>query len=96
YTSIADVANVYFPFLPNRWLLRDRFDNAAKAPRVTVPVLVVHGTDDEVIPFALGEKLAGMFPNARLVALPRGRHNDLFLRGGDALVSDLERFCRAE
>ena len=96
YTSIADVANVYFPFLPNRWLLRDRFDNAAKAPRVTVPVLVVHGTDDEVIPFELGERLAGMFPNAQLVPLPRGRHNDLFLRGGDALVRDLETFCRAE
>jgi pimeloyl-ACP methyl ester carboxylesterase len=96
YTSIADVANVYLPFLPNRWLVRDRFDNAAKAPRVTVPVLVVHGTDDEVIPFELGERLSGMFPNARLVKLDRARHNDLFLRGGDALAGEIETFCRRE
>jgi pimeloyl-ACP methyl ester carboxylesterase len=96
YTSIADVANVYLPFLPNQWLVRDRFDNAAKAARVSVPVLVVHGTDDEVIPFELGERLAGLFPNARLVTLARGRHNDLFVRGGDGLVRELDAFCRAE
>jgi len=96
YTSIADVANVYLPFLPNRLLVRDRFDNAEKAPRVVLPVLIMHGTDDEVIPFEHGRRLATLFPNARLVTLARGRHNDVFLRGGDALVRDVERFCRGD
>jgi fermentation-respiration switch protein FrsA (DUF1100 family) len=96
YTSIIDVANRYFPILPNRWLVRDRFDSATKASAVRVPVLVVHGTDDEVIPFALGKELSGMFPNARFVALEKGQHNDLFFRGGDALLDDLAKFCRGE
>jgi pimeloyl-ACP methyl ester carboxylesterase len=96
YTSIADVANRYFPILPNRWLVRDRFDSKKKAPAIRVPVLVVHGTDDEVIPFALGKELAGLFPNARFVALETGRHGDLFFRFGDALVDDVAKFCRSE
>ncbi len=96
YTSIVEVADRYLPFLPNRWLVQDRFDSAKKAPAVRVPVLVVHGTEDEVIPFSLGKKLAGLFPNARFLPLERGRHNDLFFRGGDALLDGVAKFCRGE
>ena len=94
YTSITDVANVYLPFLPNHWLVKDRFDSKSKARALDVPVLVVHGTDDEVIPFALGKELAALFPNARLVTVAQGRHNDLFVRGGAPLVDDIAAFCR--
>jgi uncharacterized protein len=96
YTSIADVANVYLPFLPNRWLVKDRFDSKSKASEVDVPVLVVHGTNDEVIPFALGKELASLFPSARFVAISGGRHNDLFVRGGAPLADDIATFCRGE
>jgi pimeloyl-ACP methyl ester carboxylesterase len=76
--------------------VRDAFDSAAKAPEISLPVLVVHGTDDEVIPFALGRKLAASFPKARFLPLERGRHNDLFVRGGDALIDDIAKFCRGD
>jgi fermentation-respiration switch protein FrsA (DUF1100 family) len=93
YTSMSDMANHYLPVLPNHFLVRDRFDNAVKAPGIALPVLVVHGTDDEVIPFRFGKKLAGLFPDARFFPLERGRHNDLFLRGGDSLLDEVARFC---
>jgi fermentation-respiration switch protein FrsA (DUF1100 family) len=96
YTSIAGVANVYFPFLPNRLLVKDAFDNERKAASVAVPVLVVHGTDDEIIPFELGRELSARFPRARLLRIEGGRHNDLFARGGAALVDELARFCHGE
>jgi uncharacterized protein len=95
YTSIVDVANGYFPILPNRWLVRDVFDSAKKAPNVKQPVLVAHGTNDEVIPFALGRKLASLFPSARFVPLENFHHNDLFLRG-NTLVDEIAKFCRGE
>jgi alpha-beta hydrolase superfamily lysophospholipase len=94
YTSMVDMADHYLPILPNRWLVRDRFDNGKKAPRIALPVLVVHGTADEVIPVAFGKKLAGAFPAARFLALEHGRHNDLFLRGGASLVDEVTTFCR--
>jgi len=95
YTSMIDMADHYLPILPNRFLVRDLFDNEKKAPGIATPVLVVHGTDDEVIPFAFGKKLAELFPEARFLPLERGRHNDLFLRGGDSLLDDVAKFCRS-
>lgn len=80
YTSLPDVAAQVLPFLPVRLLMRDRFDSAAKAPEVTQPVLIVHGTDDEVVPYVLGERLSRLLPSARLVTISGGHHNDVASR----------------
>jgi pimeloyl-ACP methyl ester carboxylesterase len=77
YTSIADVAGRHFPWLPARLLVRDRFDNLQLAPSITIPALVVHGTADEVIPFALGERLSKALPNAHFVEREGAHHNDV-------------------
>ncbi len=82
YTSLPDVAQAAFPFLPARLLMLDRFDSASKAPEVKVPVLIVHGTADEVIPQVLGRTLGGRFPAARFVSVEGGHHNDLWERPG--------------
>lgn len=78
YRSITAMAGELFPWLPVRFLVRDRFDSESVAPRVTVPVRVVHGTDDEVIPFAHGEALARLFPRGDFVRVEGGHHNDLW------------------
>jgi pimeloyl-ACP methyl ester carboxylesterase len=80
FTSVPDAAQLALPWLPARWLVRDTFDNAAKAPGITVPVLVVHGDRDEVIPYVLGQRLEPLFPNAKFLSVPGGRHNDLWSR----------------
>ena len=92
YTSIADMAGVLVPFLPARYLVRDRFDNVAKAPEVKQPTLIVHGTKDDLIPFAMGQRLAGVFPDARLVPIDGGHHNDLFASFRRELIGAIGRF----
>lgn len=77
YTSLPDVGACAMPFLPVRLLMRDRFDSLEKAPRVRQPVLVIHGKQDEVVPFDLGAQLAGALPSARLLAVDGAGHNDL-------------------
>jgi uncharacterized protein len=78
YTSIPAVAARVAPFLPASLVVRDRFDTIAKAPRLRVPALVIHGDADEVIPYAMGREVAAAIPGARLVTVPGGHHNDLF------------------
>lgn len=80
FTSLPDAAQLAVPWLPARWLVRDRFDSASKAGGITMPVLVIHGDRDEVIPYELGQRLAPMFPNGKLVTVPGGHHNDLWDR----------------
>lgn len=92
YTSLPDVAARVFPWLPVRLLMRDRLDSASRAAEVKVPVLVIHGTDDEVIPFDLGQTLATKFTAGRFVQVPRGHHNDLW--GNPQVVHEVMRFVR--
>jgi hypothetical protein len=58
FTSLAGVAEEKLWWTPARWLVRDRFDNLAKIGRIDAPVLVLHGDQDGVIPFAHGRPLA--------------------------------------
>jgi hypothetical protein len=96
YTSIPDVAARIVPFLPVRWLLDDRFATADKAPSIRIPVQIIHGELDALIPPAMGRRLAGLFPDARLELLPGVHHNDLFLPPhGPALLDRIAAFaCR--
>ena len=57
YTSIADVAAARYWYVPVRQLLLDRFDTQARVPDVQAPVLIVHGTEDTVIPVEHGARV---------------------------------------
>jgi hypothetical protein len=94
FTSIVDMANLMFSFLPTRLLVKDRFDNAAKAPGISIPVLILHGDQDEVIPVEMGQRLGRLFPNATMETIPGARHNDLLERTWPALVDRVAAFAR--
>ena len=57
-----------------RGILPDRYDNVAAIRRVSEPVLLLHGTEDDVVPIAAGEELAKAAPNATLVRLTGAGH----------------------
>jgi hypothetical protein len=89
YTSLVDMAQRRFPFLPVRSLLLDRYENDRHIKRVGVPVLILHGARDEVIPVAMGRALhaAANHPK-RLVVFPAGMHTDLDEHGAVDVVAD--------
>jgi pimeloyl-ACP methyl ester carboxylesterase len=93
FTSVGDMARRMIPFFPARFV-RHRFDTAAKAPAIAIPVLIIHGTEDEVVPFAMGERLATVFPQARFVPVQGGRHNDLLTLHALAVREALAPFVR--
>lgn len=78
YTSIAEVAAIQFPYLPARWLVRDRFDSSAKIGLTKAPLFVFHGAADALIPLALGRALfdAASQPKTWLTVEGAG-HNDV-------------------
>jgi pimeloyl-ACP methyl ester carboxylesterase len=91
YTSMPDMARRLVPFLPASLVVRDRFDNAAKASRVTLPALVVHGKNDELIPVSMGETIARLLPNAEFEVLPGVHHNDVW--GATSLPARIAAFA---
>lgn len=78
YTSTVDVAAAAFPYMPVRWLLRDRFHSDERIVRTHAPVLIMHGEKDSVIAMRFGEKLFELAPGKkRLVRFPLGTHINL-------------------
>ena len=73
------------PGVPASLLIADRFATLEKAPDIHVPTLVIHGDADEIVPFAMGQKVAAAIPGARFLRVPGGRHGDLFVRDGPRL-----------
>ena len=79
FASMADVAAKHYPFLPVRWLVKDRFESAAKIARVRAPVFVFHGEKDRTIPIRTARELfaAAVEPKESLW-IAGGYHNDLY------------------
>jgi fermentation-respiration switch protein FrsA (DUF1100 family) len=77
FTSIPDAAQSVYPWLPARWLVRNRFDNFEKIGRCTRPIFIAHGTADRLISFAQGKRLFEAAPEPkRFLAMPGLDHND--------------------
>lgn len=57
FTSIADVAQHHYPYVPARALVKDRFDAASRIAGVGTPVLIMHGERDRVVPVGFGRAL---------------------------------------
>lgn len=95
FTSAGDAAEHHF-FAAARWLIIDNFDNKAKAAAILYPTLIVHGERDRVLPFKMGQELAGLFPKAALISVADADHNDLFARLSPADWQDIIRFAKAD
>lgn len=89
FTSIPAVAAKILPILPHRLLIADHYDNLAKAGRITVPTLIVHGDSDRMVPYRQGVELSKAIAGAELVTIAGGDHNDLFMRGGETLMDQV-------
>lgn len=79
YDSIEAVAAQQYALFPVRWLIRDRFDSAAVAPRVRVPTTVIVAEHDEVIRRERTDALVARFAPgvAKVVVIAGAGHNTL-------------------
>ncbi len=97
YTSMPDLARRHYPIVPRSAVaavLPDRFDSMAKAVRLHVPTVVLHGSSDDVVPFDMGERLARAIPRARFVRLDGVAHNDVYQLALDRVIDALREVAR--
>lgn len=92
FTSLPDLAADLYPVFPVRWLARFRYETIAHVAATAAPVLVAHSRDDEIIPFAHGERLLGAVRGRRAFVEMRGGHNEAFLHGRREWTAALAAF----
>lgn len=95
FTSAADVAALAYWFVPVHWLMRDQYRSIEIIGQVKAPILIMHGDRDEVVPFALGERLYAAAPQPkRFVRLPNVSHSRVLESGGreavEAFLAEIE------
>jgi pimeloyl-ACP methyl ester carboxylesterase len=81
FTSGRDMADKHYAMLPSS-LLQLRLDNRERAARLTVPLLVFHGTDDWIAPFEMGHAVAKAGRAELFVPLNGSGHNETYTVGG--------------
>ena len=92
FTSVPDIAQDLYPWLPARWLSRLRHATRDYIRDVNCPVLVVHSREDEIIPFRHGEAIFEAAPEPRTLLELRGTHNDAFVRDERVYLGGLREF----
>jgi fermentation-respiration switch protein FrsA (DUF1100 family) len=91
--SIREMAKTILPFLPLGSLLQTRYDVIEKIGKVKVPLLVLHGDRDEVVPYEQGNKIfAAAREPKEFYSIAGAHHNDTYLVGGDAYFARLRSF----
>jgi fermentation-respiration switch protein FrsA (DUF1100 family) len=94
FTSLPEVTRAVFPRLPLHALAGNLFDSLRVVRRLTVPLLVIHGSSDEVVPCWMAHALHDACPSAkRIQIVDGGLHKDLYVRDCESLVWSINRFA---
>lgn len=92
FTSATALGSEIYPWLPVRLISRYRYDTLGHVRKFSGPVLVAHSRDDEIVPFAHGERLYAGATGAKSLLEMRGGHNDGFLFGRPEWTAKVEAF----
>lgn len=93
FASIRAMARVAFPLLPIGPFLRTRYDVLEKVKKIRAPLLVLHGDQDEIVPYAQGRQVFDAAPEPKQFFTIRGaHHNDSYVVGGESYFSALKNF----
>jgi len=57
FTSMIDAAKKFYPYIPVKLLLKDKFENYKKIKNINLPILIMHGEVDQLVPFSMGKKI---------------------------------------
>ncbi len=77
FSSVQDMTRYVYPFIPY-WVFASRFNTADKVKSITVPKLIIHSLNDEIVPYALSRRLFDMAAPPKLFLKVHGGHNSCF------------------
>lgn len=79
FYSLQEVAQQRFPIYPISWFIHYEFPSYKYLKKVSCPVTIFHGTDDNTVNIENSEMLSKLLPEKQLkfIPIPSGSHNNL-------------------
>jgi fermentation-respiration switch protein FrsA (DUF1100 family) len=93
FTSVRKLARRLYHIPGIEFVPKSRFDSVGKIARVRAPVLIIHGTHDQLIPFDQGRELfeAAAEPKS-FMPIEGAGHDDPYAAGGEKYLEGLRTF----
>jgi len=92
FTSMTDAANDLFLWVPGFVLRNHAYNTLNYLEEISIPTLVIHSVDDEVIDFSHGRRLYEAAPRPKAFIELQGSHNHGFLHSKDDYISGISDF----
>ncbi len=93
FESLVAMGKKMLPFLPIAWIVSQKFDAAALIPSVKMPIFILHGDADEIVPFSQGQRVFSLAPEPKRFYRIRGAdHNSTYILGGEEYWEAWRRF----
>ena len=93
YTSMVNMGKKHYPLFPVRFLLKDKFESYKKIKKVSVPILVIHGKIDKIVPFAMGKKIYELANEPKFFYFQE--YGDHMVDYDEKLLSALKKFIQS-
>jgi len=93
YTSMVNMGKKHYPLFPVRFLLKDKFESYKKIKKVYVPILVIHGKIDKIVPFAMGKKMYELANEPKFFYFQE--YGDHMVDYDEELLSALKKFIQS-
>ncbi len=84
-----------YSIFPTDLILTQRFDSLAKIESIQVPILLIHGTADLIVPDNMSKQLFAAAPEPKqLVLIPKAGHNNVAEVGGSQYLQAVKKFVQ--
>ncbi|MDC0585886.1 alpha/beta hydrolase [Candidatus Pelagibacter sp.] len=93
FTSMTDAAKNFYPYIPVGILLRDKYKNDKKIKNINIPVLVMHGEADQIVPFWMGQKIYEIANQPKYSYFTK--YDDHMMEYDEKLVFELKTFIKS-
>jgi len=90
FTSMTNAAKNIYPWLPVKYLLKDKYDSEKKIKNIKIPILIMHGKKDNIVPFKMGKKLYDLANNPKFFYFTES--DDHMMTFDEKLVSAIKNF----
>ena len=90
FTSMTNLGKKYYPFFPVSLLLKDKFESYKKINNISVPVLIMHGKVDKIVPYDMGKKMYELANEPKFFYSQE--YGDHMIEYDEKLLSALKKF----
>ena len=90
FTSMIDAGKTKYPYLPVRFLLKDKYESDKKVKNIKSPILIMHGKVDNIVPFYMGKKIYELANEPKYSYF--SEYDDHMMEYNEKLLNHLKKF----